>query len=874
MRLYLGGVFLRADERMPNTFFTNPGATPRSMVWQNFIRLFQFVATPAVFWIGVAGLVGSVRLAHTTASTFVLMSPGLALMLILCSVALFLAMSNVGAKKFWALLALGLIVAAHIVDSSLESWHGERIAFFFIATVLTVVAAVLVFMIEPDFRQGLIAPDALSICVTLLGSFVSVGGAYLLIERDVAQGQHYVEARAVTVGQALEMSFDRPIGSMQRMTDRWRSLETEPNVALIQQEFRSHIQDLDEISRISLVETDGTLGADIWNTPAVQGLIERAMQQGAFWSFLDSVRKAGQAQLSTPGLISDQPHIAFIAAPLGELSRATGFVVATVDLLVLVDRAFADDEPPCCFEARANGVVFFETQTMTDRPPVAVASSTAVSERMFDIKITFWKEMLPGEIGWSFYPAGLVLIGLMFTFFASTTQRLAQLARFRARELRRRSLHDPLTNLPNRRMFEYELDQACQRSFEKGRRLSLLFIDMNGLRLINDSLGHETGDRLVVVLSKRLRDALPDSALLARLDGGEFVAYVTGMSDDELTNLARAILDVVSAPMDVQEQQLTVSAVIGMASTQTELVEPMQLVREADLAMLQAKREGSDPWSHYSEQLGRDAALRMILSQELKKAIHASELAMVYQPLVDAGSGAIVGMEALVRWHHQSRGVISPAEFIPMAEESGQIVELTNWTLLRACEDMKAMQSSHQIEPVPVAVNISPVYFQRSDCVEQIMGVLDRTGLPARQLQIEITEGMLVRDQVNAVKKLSKLRDSGVVTSLDDFGTGYSSLSYLRNLPVSKVKLDRSFVIHVTERDADVQIVRGVIEIVHHLSMTVVVEGVETAEQARLLSELNSDQFQGYLFSKPVSAAAMGDLLRSKPDFLALFKSS
>ncbi len=843
------------------------------MVWQNFIRLFLFVATPAVFWIGIAGLIGSFRLEHTTASTFVLMSPGVALILILCSFAMLMTMPATGPRKIWACLVLGLIVAAHYVDSSIAGWHGERDAFLYIATALTVVAAVLVFMTVPDFRQGLIPPDATSIALTLLGSLVSVGGAYLLIERDISQGQHYVETRAVMVGNALEMSFDRPIGSMQRMTDRWRSLETEPNVALIQQEFRSHIQDLDEISRISLVNADGTLGADIWNGPAVQGQLQNAMKQRAFWSFLESVGQAGQARMSTPGLVPGHAHIAFIAAPLGKPSGSQEFVVATVDLSVLVERAFVDDEPPCCFEAQANGVGFFRTQTTTDRPPVAVASATAVSGRMFDIKVTFWKERLPGGVGLSFYPAGLLLIGLAFTFFATTSQRLAQLARFRAKELRRRSLHDPLTDLPNRRMFEYELDKACQRSFQQGHRLSLMFIDMRGLRLINDSLGHETGDRLVVVLATRLKHVLPEAALLARLDGGEFVACLTGLDDKQLSDLAQEVLDVVSAPIDLQEQQLTVSAVIGMTSTPiARLAEPMQLVREADLAMLEAKREGSDPWAHYSEQLGRDAALRMLLSQELKKAIHAGELAMVYQPLVDARTGRIIGMEALVRWNHQTRGFISPAEFIPIAEESGQIVDLTNWTLRRACEDMRVMQPSDQVDCVPVAVNISPAYFQRSDCVDQLTGVLGMTGLPANQLQIEITEGMLLKDQVNAVKKLSKLKALGIVTSLDDFGTGYSSLSYLKNLPVDKVKLDRSFVIHVTDHDADVQIVRGVIEIVHHLSMTVVVEGVETAQQARLLSELNSDQFQGYLFSKPVSAAAMRDLLRSEPDFLALFR--
>jgi len=806
------------------------------------------------------------------------------------------------------LAAATLLLSAWLADHQVANWHGERDAFLGIALIVGGFAVLLASRFKPE-PGGELTPTygRASIALTLVGTFASVMGSYLMVERDLVQGQHYVQARAEFVGHTLKISFDQPIGSIQRMADRWKSMGGRSADKFVRQEFRSHIRDMPSIVRFSLIGEDGGVGTNVHVDTLGDDLESLLKSEMAFWAFLDSVHKSGEAGMSAPGLVPGKPQIAFVAAPLGNPDADwSGAVVATVDLTVLVEDAFTD-EPPCCFVANGNNVPFFRSANTIGTPAVAIARDSFQFPRVFPFEVTFWKEKLPGEVGMSSYPVWVLVIGLLFTFFSNASQRLAQLALHRARLLQERALQDPLTGLPNRRKLRRmlqvafnEMDSECDLAPAQTRhtrlqthpqtqdspgavvdlRPSLVFIDMQGLRLINDSLGHELGDRLIVKVAARLKRLLDESyeqmglaqpPLLARVDAGEFVVFLRKTNDEVLTILAEAIMNVLATPVSVDGHELTVSASIGISSAQGRLSDPMQLVREADLALLAAKQRGTRAWAQYNEAMGAQAALRMELAHRLKSALVEGELSMVYQPLIDVRSGQIKGMEALVRWKHPEYGFISPAQFIPMAEESGQIVELTNWTLWQACSVSPGMRADGGSVIVPVAVNISPVYFQRDDFVDQIRHVLKKTGVDPDQLQIEITEGVLLKEQQQAVTKLTELRRMGVVISLDDFGTGYSSLSYLKNLPIDKVKLDRSFVVDVTTSEADAELVRGVIEIVHNLNMVVVIEGVETAEQASLLSLLGSDLFQGYLFSRPLTACDMQALIRNCCDFRQVF---
>lgn len=865
----------------------------RQAALQKFIRLYLFVAIPGIFWIGLAGLLGALRLEQTAEDSYVFMSPGVASLLVCAAGCLQMARSRSKPSVWWSCLSVAALLAAGLTDRMVTNWHGERDAFLYVALEMGGLAALLVFLFKPSQGSDLTPRYSnASFILTLVGTFASVMGSYLMVERDLMQGQHYVQARADFVGNTLKISFDQPIGSIQRMVDRWKSVDHRPADAFISREFESHIRDMPSTIHFSLLEQDGAISTVLPPDASIDDFESLLRSDVAFRAFLDSVHKSGQARMSTPGLVPGKPWIAFVAASLGDPTQDwAGAVVATVDLTVLVKDAFTND-PPCCFVARGNGVEFFRSPDTDDSHPVAIARETFQFARMFGLEITFWKEMLPGEVGMSSYPVWVLVVGLLFTFFSNASQRLAQLALHRARLLQERALQDPLTGLPNRRKLRRLLLDAFKpagaaTSRESGRnnvfsdelpplRASLMFIDMRGLRLINDSLGHEIGDRLIVKLAKRLTEHLESSsrqmrmsapAVLARVDAGEFVVFLQQASDEMLSSLADSVLDILAQPVVVHGRELSISASIGISSAKGNLTDPMQLAREADLALLAAKKRGLQAWAQYDQAMGDQAALRMELSQRLKSALAAGEVFMVYQPLIDARSGQIAGMEALVRWSHPDYGFISPGLFIPMAEESGQIVELTNWTLRQACSASPAMRLQTSAAIIPIAVNISPVYFQREDFIEQIRELLAETGVGPAQLQLEITEGVLLRDQHEAVSKLFELRQMGIVTSLDDFGTGYSSLSYLKNLPIHKVKLDRSFVVDVVANKTDAELVRGVIEIVHNMGMMVVVEGVETTEQAELLRRLGSDQFQGFLFAKPLRAAEIQQMIVDGPGF-------
>lgn len=871
--------------------------TPSRFLGQKFVNLFVMTAGPAIFWIGIAGLIGVFKFGQTPVQTYFFMSPGVALLLLCAAVSLFLNRYLHRGRWLVTSMAIVLLVTAYLSDHYFEGWYGERDALLNTAIGMGVCAALLVLFVKTNTREAISPRYSIgNLALTIGGAFISVFGAYLMIERDLAQGQHYAQTSATSVGHALRLSFDQPIDSVQRMTERLRVFDGWPDQAFVAQEFSSHLRDMPSMIGLGVIDQDGAIRSDIRSdaqtTRWADALATLLKKERAVRTFLDAVHRSGQSSLSVPGLVPGFPELALIAAPIGAPQDPwRGAVVAVVDLTVLVRDAFRYQTPPCCFIVSSGKVEFYRSTDIQGLPAVAMADASFAFPRMFPWEITFWKEKLPGEVGMSTYPIWTMVIGLLFTFFAGLSQRLAQLAFYRARLLQQRSLQDPLTGLPNRRKLRRVLqdafrqkaalsvhdEQSDHQARSVGRsgsavRPCLMFIDMGGLRLINDSLGHEFGDKLIVMLAARLKRMLTelftDDALLARVDGGEFVILFPRVDQTTLGDLVQSVLRSVSSPIEIQGQELSVSATIGVSSAKGQVSDPMQLVREADLALLDAKHHGTQGWAQYDEDMGRRAELNLILSQQLTNSLASGELMMVYQPLIDARDGRIVGMESLIRWHHPERGFLSPAQFIPIAEASGQIVELTNWTLKRVCRDAALIHAEDDQTLIPIAVNISPVYFQRDDFIEQIREVLETTGVKPQQLQLEITEGVFLTDHRDATVKLDSLRAMGVLTSLDDFGTGYSSLGYLIKLPVHKVKLDRSFVVDVTTGESDAALVQGVIDIVHRLGMLVVIEGVETEAQATLLRSFGSDQFQGYFFSKPLPLEEVTSLVRSNPVFL------
>ena len=416
--------------------------------------------------------------------------------------------------------------------------------------------------------------------------------------------------------------------------------------------------------------------------------------------------------------------------------------------------------------------------------------------------------------------------------------------------------YDALTDLPNRVLFRERLDHELK-NLGQGRQLAVLYIDIDEFKRINDSLGHPVGDELLKAVAGRLGSCVASGDVVARLGGDEFAIIQTAIERPADTmDLINRIYQAIREPFECFGHLLTTDASIGLARAPQDGTDLDQLLKNADLAMYEAKADGRRTYRFFEPGMGaRMHALRM-LELDLRQAIADGGFEIVYQPLVSVGDGRVTGCEALLRWRHPLRGMISPVEFIPVAEDTGMINELGEWVLNKACSEAVAWP-----DDVRVAVNVSPVQFRNPAFSLKVAMALANSGLPARRLELEITEAVLIRDDDAALAMLYYLRGLGVRIALDDFGTGYSSLSYLQRFPFDKIKIDRSFIAHVDEPDGSACIVQAVVNIAAARHMTTTAEGVETEAQLDALRGLGCTEMQGYLFSKPLPAADIKPML-------------
>jgi diguanylate cyclase (GGDEF)-like protein len=415
--------------------------------------------------------------------------------------------------------------------------------------------------------------------------------------------------------------------------------------------------------------------------------------------------------------------------------------------------------------------------------------------------------------------------------------------------------HDPLTKLPNRYAFLASLRTALDEAKRRGSKLAVMFFDLDGFKRINDSLGHAAGDELLGDVAGRLRRLIAKGDLVARLGGDEFVAAIRDVPDEAAPlALAEQIRDAVEKPYYISGLECWVSASIGISIFPEDGHDAESLIRCADAAMYQSKASGKNQIRLFDREMSRVAQERFDLVQGLRDAIHSGLLALMFQPQIDIEREELIGAETLVRWRHPTKGLISPAEFIPVAEETGLMVPLGEWVLRTACV---AAAGWSALPNARVAVNISGRQLEQPDFAERVQAILDETGLPAERLEVELTESLAASDSALAV--LERLRGMGIRTAIDDFGTGYSSLTLLKRLPVDTLKIDRSFIHGAAETDPDAVILDAMIRIARGLGLEVVAEGVETLEEMDALRALGCNVMQGYLFSKPIPKA---DFLR------------
>lgn len=412
--------------------------------------------------------------------------------------------------------------------------------------------------------------------------------------------------------------------------------------------------------------------------------------------------------------------------------------------------------------------------------------------------------------------------------------------------------HDALTGLPNRLLFDDRLSNAIEQANRNEQRCLLLFLDLDGFKLINDTLGHPVGDELLRVVGNRLRNLLRSSDTIARLGGDEFVILAGGFNSEYATQLAEKILEQLRIPIALSGEILSVTGSIGIAVYPENGADSQQLMRAADMAMYRAKAEGRNQFHFYAADMSERVRQRMSVEQGLRRAIASDALLVLYQPQVNLATRRIVGVEALVRWPHPEHGIMSPASFIGIAEECGIIDALGRWVLKRACcEMLQIVQQRHSGEIFHVAVNVSARQFLGPDFASVVASVLDETGFPASALELEITESTLQATE-KSLPIINALVELGASISIDDFGTGYSSLSVLRDLPIKRIKIDRSFIVDLPSSENQRAVVQAIVALSQAMSMSITVEGIEQLEQAEILEALGCKEGQGYLFARPM----------------------
>lgn len=430
------------------------------------------------------------------------------------------------------------------------------------------------------------------------------------------------------------------------------------------------------------------------------------------------------------------------------------------------------------------------------------------------------------------------------------------------RELAFNASHDLLTGLPNRGLLRDRLSQSVKISSRHKEQVAVLFIDLDGFKLINDSLGHLIGDEVICKVSARINRLIRTGDTLARIGGDEFVLMLPDLYELDQTNImAERVLKTVSEPLKIAGKELQLTASIGISLSDNELHDPMDLVKRADLAMFRAKQLGRNNFQWYNPDMEKTLNKRLSFRAMLKQAFANQEFELYYQPQVSADNGRLTGLEALLRWEHPELGFIGPDEFIPIAEEMGLIVEIGHWVIEQAANYNRSLQQRGLAEVV-MAVNLSSLQFQRAGFVEQLEATLNKAKLAAKWFELELTESLLLENIEQVVDKLYHLKKLGISIAIDDFGTGYSSLNYLKRLPIDKLKIDKSFIRELDIDQKDAAITRAIIAMGQQLGLQVIAEGVETLSQANLLSQYGCNELQGYFYAKPLPAAKLEQFIK------------
>ena len=495
-----------------------------------------------------------------------------------------------------------------------------------------------------------------------------------------------------------------------------------------------------------------------------------------------------------------------------------------------------------------------------DTNPTTIATiRCALSERR-EVQVTLLNYRKDGSAFWNRLSISPVIDEAGHCTHFIGTQQDITLERDQEAQIAYQATHDLLTGLPNRTALDDRLEKDLRWSRQTQRLLAVLYLDLDGFKAINEGLGYRVGNRLLTAIAERLRRLLGPRDTLARLTGDEFAFLMPDVaSRDEVALAAERILTAFEDAFDIDGRTLHVSTSIGVACSDEAIQQTHELLQHADLALEAAKRQGRNTWQWYRREGEQDVGEHVLLRHDLHAALRENQFELYYQPIVEAITGRICSLEALIRWHHPTQGMVPPGVFIPIAEQTGQIIPLGRWVLKQACQHLASMRAKGE-RVFPVAVNISSLQFRRDGFLDEVQAILDETGLPPELLELEMTESILLGGAEQAIEMIDTLRGMSITVALDDFGTGFSSLSYLRDLPIHKIKLDRAFIRDIRTSRSNAAIVQGIITMAHHMGLVVVAEGIEERTQQEDLVQRECDLLQGYLFAKPMPWEALAAL--------------
>ncbi len=547
------------------------------------------------------------------------------------------------------------------------------------------------------------------------------------------------------------------------------------------------------------------------------------------------------------------------AAAVFENTTEGAMITDTADRIIAVNRAFTEITGYEESEVVGKTPRMLDSDRQDERLYVAISASIAQTGRW---KGELWKRRKNGHAVPLWLTTSTVLDDAgQVTHYVSVFSDITPFKESQA-QLEQLAHHDPLTGLPNRLLFLARLEHALERARREGGRVAVLFFDLDHFKNINDSLGHPAGDCLLQAVTVRLQDSVREEDTVARLGGDEFTLLLEGLQESrDAGTVAEKALQVLAKPFDLDGHEAYVTGSVGISLFPDDGQDVTTLLKNADSALYQAKEQGRNSYHFYTKDLTATAFKRLALESSLRRAVAGGEFTLYYQPQIALASGQIVGAEALVRWRHPERGLVLPAEFIPMSESTGLIMTLGEWVLRTACAQAKTWQNEG-LPPLRMAVNISSIQVTRGRITDTVERVLEETGLDPCYIELEITESLIMQQTKQTFATLDALKTMGVMLAIDDFGTGYSSLSYLKRLPLHRLKIDKSFVRDIPEDPNDVAITRAVIALGDHLHLVVVAEGVETQTQMEFLRSSGCDEAQGYLYGAPLPPIEFAELIR------------